>query len=159
MEKISLTDFLCKHGINSTTNFDLMDIAYELDFPLKVLMKDEVSNFLKKDKQIPLIFNYHNSNQKGIHWVAYFKKYYFDSYGLPPLKEIENYVEEYNKLQMQFDDLEYCGQLCIYFLFSLWRWTESNKMYFDQYNRRSPRMKSDFEDLCKLMMKEIAKLL
>ena len=120
-----MLEFLCKYGISKTTNFDLIDIANDLEMPLKVIMKDE---FKEKYilENIPLIINYQNTNQKGIHWVGYYDKYYFDSYGLPPLKELENHVNEYNKDDFQSDtDLEYCGQLTLYVLYNLY-----NKLLF-----------------------------
>ena len=151
---MKLTEFLCKYGINSTTNFDLIDISYDLDFPLKVLMKNEIKKYLEKENEIgrnheldsiPIILNYHNTNQKGIHWCGYFSKnnkgYYFDSYGLPPLKELEDYVTDYNEEQLQFETLEYCGQLSLYVLY---------KMYFTN---------TPFIELIKSMKVEIDELL
>ena len=82
---MDILEFFCKYGINTTTNFDLMDIADDLELPLKVLMKDEVTE-KHIEKKIPLIINYQNSNQKGIHWIGYYNNFYFDSYGLPSLE-------------------------------------------------------------------------
>ena len=116
----SLLEFFCKYGINTTTNFDLMDIADDLELPLKVLMKDELKE-KHIEKEIPLIINYQNSNQKGIHWVGYYLGNYFDSYGLPPLKQLEKHVVEYNKIDFQSNtDLTYCGQLTLYVLWKLY---------------------------------------
>ena len=117
---ISIELFLCKFGINKTSNFDLLDISNDLEIPVKVLMKDELK-IKHIESEIPLIINYQNVNQKGIHWVGYFKKYYFDSYGLPPLKELENFVNEYNKNDFQSNmNVEYCGQLSLYVLYKLY---------------------------------------
>ena len=42
------------------------------------------------------IVNLENSNQSGSHWVAYYKnnnkKYYFDSFGNAPPKELVKYL-------------------------------------------------------------------
>ena len=115
-----LLEFLCKYGINTTSNFDLIDIAEDLEMPLKVLMKDELTEKHIKS-EIPLIINYQNLNQKGIHWVGYYKKFYFDSYGLPPLEKLEPFVKEYNKIDFQSNtDLSYCGQLTLYVLWNLY---------------------------------------
>lgn len=64
-----------------------------------------------------MIITYQTTDDKGIHWVSYCQStkgwksfhtfmtdhhgYYFDSYGIPPLKDLEKYVKEYNKIQIQ----------------------------------------------------------
>lgn len=118
---LTLLSFLCKYGINKTTNFDLLDIADDLEMPLKVLMKDELKlKHIEESKEIPLIVNYQNSNQKGIHWVGYYRDFYFDSYGIPPIKKLEPHVEEYNTIDFQSNsDSSYCGQLTLYVLWNL----------------------------------------
>ena len=56
----------------------------------------------------------------GSHWVCLSKeKYYFDSYGILPMKNI-NY-EMCNTLQIQPDNTKMCGQLCLYILYKLSR--------------------------------------
>jgi len=67
-----------------------------------------------------------NSNQNGSHWVALNnseKVYYFDPYGIPPIKVVEDYANTqskdliYNTLQIQPNGSKMCGQLCLYFLY------------------------------------------
>jgi len=121
---MDLSEFLYNHGINTTTNFDLKDIAKELNIKVKVLMKDELVN--NKKPITNAVINFQNSNQKGTHWVALFnsdKIYYFDSYCIPPIKVVEEYSNEnekylmYNTLQIQPNGSKMCGQLCLYFLY------------------------------------------
>ena len=83
-------------------------------------MKDEVLENTKKDGQSPSIkgrdmkiINLESSKENGSHWVCLYKnKYYFDPYGILPMKNV-NY-EMYNTLQIQPDDTKMCGQLCLY---------------------------------------------
>ena len=77
------------------------------------------------------IINLADSNDlKGTHWVCYRKNhdkmYYFDSYGLQPPLEIEDYLNgeiNYNEFQIQDFDQVVCGHLCLYVL--------SSKLSFD----------------------------
>ena len=113
---MNLKSFLDKYGTNKTTNFDLMDIARDLNLKVKVLMKDELLEY-KGNK--PIILNYQNSNQSGSHWVCLKKdslnSFYFDSYGIIPLKEVFEYLNDftYSTFQIQPDNTEMCGQLCL----------------------------------------------
>ena len=119
---MNLKSFLNKYGTNKTTNFDLMDIARDLNLKVKVLMKDELLEY-KGNK--PIILNYQNSNQSGSHWVCLKKdslnSFYFDSYGIIPLKEVFEYLNDftYSTFQIQPDNTEMCGQLCLFVLNSL----------------------------------------
>lgn len=70
----------------------------------------------------------------GTHWVCYYKKdkikYYFDSYGGKPPKELVKYLGKdnifMNDSQIQnYDDPPICGHLCVYVL------NELNKERFD----------------------------
>ena len=74
-----------------------------------------------------LISNESNYGTKGTHWVAlYFDVAgncdYFDSYGQPPKKEIQDFMNKHaksiqvNTKQFQSIDSDVCGQYCIYFL-------------------------------------------
>jgi len=43
----------------------------------------------------------------------------FDSYGLPPPVELDNYLKNpvyYNSERLQFGDTVFCGHLCLYVL-------------------------------------------
>ena len=74
-----------------------------------------------------LISNESKYGTKGTHWVAlYFDVAgtcdYFDSYGHPPNKEIQEFMNKHAKIiqgntkQFQSIDSDVCGQYCIYFL-------------------------------------------
>ena len=74
-----------------------------------------------------LISNESNYGTKGMHWVAlYFDVSgncdYFDSYGQPPKKEIQEFMNKHaksiqgNTKQFQNIDSDFCKQYCIYFL-------------------------------------------
>jgi len=77
-------------------------------------------------KRQPIILNYQTATQKGTYWLLYYKKenqipIYFDSFGLPPIKEFENIIDslEYNEIQVQPFGSSICGQLCLYVLYQL----------------------------------------
>ena len=122
---MNLKDFLDKYGTNKTTNFDLMDIARDLNLKIKVLMKDELLEYKGKK---PIILNYQNSNQSGSHWVCLKKNsmdlnssekgFNFDSYGIIPPKEVFESLNDfkYSTFQIQPDNTEMCGQLCLFVL-------------------------------------------
>jgi hypothetical protein len=111
--------FLFKYGLDTTTNFDLKDIAKDLGIKIKVLMRNELKDIDKSQKN--LVINLDSSENKGSHWVCLYKnKYYFDPYGVLPINtiaQIDGLL--YNTLQIQPDDTKMCGQLCLYVLYNL----------------------------------------
>jgi len=76
------------------------------------------------------IINNSSLFEEGSHWVAYLnnpkEEYveYFDSFGLPPAKEIEKYLLTsnksilYNSSQIQDNKSLACGYFCLDFIFS-----------------------------------------
>ena len=68
------------------------------------------------------IINFDPIDQPGSHWVAYYNNEYFDSFGLPPPQEIENYLKTsgkdiyYNSSQLQKANSVLCGDYCIHFI-------------------------------------------
>lgn len=88
-------------------------------------MRDEFPNLRKPWKKECGIFNFHTSNEPGIHWVAWKKvgnkKYYFDSYGLRPPKELVDYLGKEHLYYVtdrhqDFDSEPNCGYLCLDFI-------------------------------------------
>ena len=72
------------------------------------------------------IMNLDTMEGLGTHWVCYYKEnnicYYFDSYGLFPPKEFDEYVKcdiLLNTYNIQKEKEYICGQLCIYVLYGL----------------------------------------
>ena len=49
------------------------------------------------------------------------ENFFFDSYGLPPTKEIEKFIGEgiSSTFKIQEDGTKYCGQMSLYVLYSL----------------------------------------
>lgn len=74
------------------------------------------------------IINLDDSDGKGTHWVCYYNSQdspyveYFDSYGLPPPKEVETYLRTSgkkicsNSSQLQMFGSEACGFFCCYYI-------------------------------------------
>ena len=106
------------------------------------LLKDEKSylNTISKD-EIPLIennksliFNLHNSNQPGSHWVALSRKnnsiFIFDSFGIGYIpKNIYNIYKNFNIITniyiIQHINSNLCGLYCV--LFCLYKVNNKNK--------------------------------
>jgi len=71
-----------------------------------------------------LVANTDPHDKPGQHWIAIFIDHegngeYFDSYGRPPLKEIEYFLPKsyiYNQKRLQGITTAVCGQYCIYYL-------------------------------------------
>lgn len=110
-----LSNFFIKYGINTLTNFDLYNVSKDIGIRIKIIMRDEI----EKNIEFPIIFNYQSSENKGTHWCSFYNGFYFDSFGIPPIKELENVTKKYNKLQIQPFVTEICGILSIYFLYCL----------------------------------------
>ena len=145
---MNLTSFVIKYGINSTSNFQLKDFAVDLNLNIKVLMRHEL-NKIKSTKKNNIIMNLQTSKDNGSHWVAIHKScinnYYFDPYGILPTKEVYNYLDEpfhYNKIQIQQEGMECCGQLSLYVLYKL---NTTNDSFADIFLN----MKKEIETLLK----------
>jgi len=74
------------------------------------------------------ILNLDDRTGKGTHWVAWHKKdgdkYYFDSYGVQPPREMLQYLQKpifYNTEKIQPKGEVICGHLCLYVLKELSR--------------------------------------
>lgn len=73
------------------------------------------------------VVNLDESDKEGSHWVAihfdpHGESEYFDSYGLPPLKDsIEEFMNSnyvWNTACLQSSSTTVCGQYCVYFIYS-----------------------------------------
>jgi hypothetical protein len=132
----------------SLTNFDLIRFAKELKINLVgVCSKDELR--LIKPRIGGYIINMENSTDgSGTHWVALtlyqdnniIHSLYFDSYGIAPPKEIEEYVKKindikiaYNTRQIQKLQTTECGWYCLSMIYNM------------QYKRRSDNMIKDYK--------------
>ena len=123
---MTFKDFTDIYGTNTTTNFQLIKYAKELKIPnFYCLMRDEL-NEIKTDN-FNVIINLHKSNQKGAHWSCFTPNYFFDSYGLPPTKEVKDFLKhgevyktrgyaEFSTFQLQKFNENNCGQFCLYVL-------------------------------------------
>jgi hypothetical protein len=111
-----------------TTNFQLSKWADELKLPLEgIYFKNELPL-----KSIPgaYIINLNDSDKGGTHWVALFislkkKATYFDSFGVIAPVDIEDFIKtidcdyKYSDKIIQDIDNGYCGQYCLYFIYSM----------------------------------------
>ena len=132
MSDYNILDFLKTFGINTKSNFDLYDYGDFLGLKdLVILMNDELDENLENKC---IIVNIQNSDKNGNHWCCiYNKKYYFDSFGINPTKEVERFLDEnyvYNSLQVQPFNTNICGVLCLYVLYNLFK-TSFNKDFED----------------------------
>ena len=72
------------------------------------------------------ILNLHLNYGNGNHWTSWYKSnskiVYFDSYGLPPPSEFDNYMKRdifYSTFNIQKDEKFICGHLCLAFLYQI----------------------------------------
>ena len=107
------------------SNFDLVDL------PDKMNIKNFRGVFAKDtmpDEQYKNEVGIVNLIGPGTHWVEYRiingkeKDEYFDSFGLPPPIQIEEYLEKNHKMKISLDELQdrdsiMCGLCRLYFLF------------------------------------------
>lgn len=105
------------------SNFDLIDAVKKLKIKnfRGVFLRDELYKSPKK-KECGIINLADSEDSEGTHWVCYFNKYYFDSYGLPPPLELIDYLKEpidHNIYKIQPINTVVCGHLCLYVLAKL----------------------------------------
>lgn len=121
--------------MSALTNFDIIRYAADLKIPYfrGVFMRDTLP---KKARKVECgIVNLNTSDQKGSHWVCYYKndlqRIYFDSYGQITPTEIQNYLKKNNEngiavIQRNTDIVQHfnthvCGHLCLFVLTALTR--------------------------------------
>ena len=121
MEKISVGHVILPN--KPLNNFELMDAAKQLKIKhfRGVFLRDTLPKRPKKNECG--IINLDDSSGTGSHWCCYWidgdKKYYFDSYGLPPPLELIEYLKPgilYNTLQVQPAGSVVCAHLSLYIL-------------------------------------------
>ena len=135
-------DFKTRYGISRTTNFDLMDIAKDLQLKVKVVMHNELLKIPKTTKYV--IMNLDSSKNAGTHWVAIFNtpdyKLYFSSFGDPPSDNVIKFmnktttkttVREYSDFLIQEFDTEYCGQISLFVLMCLNKGISADEVVLD----------------------------
>jgi hypothetical protein len=110
------------------SNFELLDAVNKLKIKnfRGIFMRDELSQ--KPNKKECGILNLDDTGNNppgnnGTHWVCWFCadkiNYYFDSFGLSPPLEIQQYLRgqiEINISQVQPFGTNICGHLCLYIL-------------------------------------------
>ena len=103
------------------SNFDLEEVAKDFPYWRGIFSRDNLPK--KPNIRECGILNLDSMDGKGTHWVAWYKnkgtKYYFDSYGIKPPKEMHKYLKSpifYNSIQIQEPGTYICGHLCIYVL-------------------------------------------
>src|SRR6201990_2049778 len=115
--------------MKALSQYDLMRYVNELKIPnfKGIYMRDALPKKSNKNKKECGILNLDSIKGSGTHWTCWFKKcnnlcYYFDSFGVVPPKEFENYVQcdiVYSTYQIQkFSDV-ICGHLCLTVLYAL----------------------------------------
>lgn len=123
---MEIKQFLERFGTNTTSNFDLIDIARILGIQnFYCLMSNEISKLRGKKHPIYAVINYTSDKFEGTHWICLYKdndkSYYFDSYGLQVIPELESYLRGgiQSTFKIQPDETRMCGSLCMYVLYKL----------------------------------------
>lgn len=123
MNKIKLIDGKPYNDGTGISNIELDNMAKKLNLTnfRGTFMSDELPKSPLEHECGIVNSNDHKHNDG--HWTCWYKnkdnKYYFDSYGLIPSKEIVNYLKSpilYSTFQIQqFNDAN-CGEWCLYVL-------------------------------------------
>ena len=140
MNNLSLTEFFKKYGKNTTNNFQLLHYAKQLKIPnFQILMRNEIKNANMK-LPVNIITNIHTSKENGIHWSCFHideknNKFWFDSYGIPPPKEIiDKFKSPITASDFKLQELgidNFCGQISLYVLYKLNNKTDFLKTLLD----------------------------
>lgn len=123
------------------SNFDLEDLANELNIQLEVVPKDHLPTTPKYGN---FIINLMDSGQSGSHWVLLIARktqsFYFDSFGAPPPIEVMNYIKliktahfGYNVSIIQDLKSSNCGFFCMSLLIYL-KHNNNKNLYTDIQN-------------------------
>lgn len=107
-----------------TTNIQLEKVAKKLRLKnfRGVVFTDQLSKMIPLKKECGILGS-KTSKENDLHWTCWWKngetKYYYDSFGLTPAREIVRYLKSpitYSTFQIQqFNDTN-CGEWCIYVL-------------------------------------------
>jgi len=127
---MDIKSFYKRYGRNTTNNFQLKKYAKELKLPnFYVCMRDEIKHLPRNKLPLNVITNINSSQERGVHWSAFNiidnkKVYFFDSFGLPPTKEILDFIPAgcarmRNTFEVQKFGQSNCGQLSLYVLYKL----------------------------------------
>lgn len=128
-----------------TTNIQLENVAKKLKFKnfRGVVMRDQLKH-LKQFSMECGILGSKKSNEDSMHWTCWYKngqnKYYFDSFGLTPTKEIIKYMKSpiiYSTFQIQQFNEANCGEWCIYVLNNLNNGEEYTDIILDLINNKT----------------------
>jgi hypothetical protein len=138
---MSIKQFLERFGTNTTSNFDLIDIARILDIPnFYCLMSNEVNELKRKSLPIYAVVNYRSNSFEGTHWVCLYKdnnkSYYFDSYGLQIIPALECYLRGgiQSAFKFQPDNTTMCGSLCMFVLYKVSKQEDFFDTVLELYN-------------------------
>jgi hypothetical protein len=150
------------------TNFQIIDLAKKLNINLIVVCsKNELNKVVPKVGGY--IINLQDSTKgHGSHWTSFiiyqtpdneYNSLYFDSYGIRPPIEVENYIKKitnnkiaYNLRQIQKIDTTECGYYCLSWLYNMQYKRRSNDMT-DDYNAYMSKFSSNLNDALKILKK------
>lgn len=122
-----------KLPIGTMYDGDIMWYVKKLKIPffLGVKMRDELDESAKHSRECGIL-NLNTHLQPGSHWTCWYKdgmqRYYFDSFGEPPPRELLFYLKTVDELSndlpaikcnavtVQHDESNECGSLCLYTL-------------------------------------------
>lgn len=107
-----------------TTDIELLNIVKKLKINnfKGIFMRDELKKLKPLNNECGIL-NLDSSKNEGTHWVCWHKnkdnKYYFDSFGAPPPRELIKYLKSpilINRYQIQEFNDSNCGEWCVHVL-------------------------------------------
>jgi hypothetical protein len=149
------------------TNFEIIDLAKKLNINLvTICSKDELIKIAPKVGGY--IINLENIKRgHGTHWTSFilyqtpdqgYNSLYFDSYGMRPPIEIENYIKQisknkqipYNTRQIQKIETSECGWYCLSFLYNM-QYKRLSDNIIDDYNNYMSKYSNNLNDELKIL--------
>lgn len=126
---------------NGMTNFEVIDEAKRLKLPnFKYFMRDELLGKKPLNKECGVV-NLDSSKNDGSHnccyWIDGDKKYYFDSFGINPPKEMIKYLKSpilYSTYQIQQFNDSNCSEWCLHVLHRLKKGEDYTDIIFSIIN-------------------------
>jgi len=124
------------------TNFEIIKKAGKIELPnFRYFMRDELCKAICSKKECGVV-NLNKSTQPGSHhtcyWVSGDKKYYFDSFGVIPPKELVKYLKSpimYSTYQIQQYNDTNCSEWCLYMLNELHKGKDFIEIVIDILNK------------------------